>query len=326
MMNLRRLRLPSVTPDRMPLDSLKWNTVSEYNPIFWELEYHAGRYLRDAPIDELKTRYNDILRNIRTLVSDEGAVKPMTWIDSSWYWFKKEHQTRLEFEIRSEILPCEPPWNIHFNKTYHDAPLRPSHFNAGDVLFRYCQFKYLNQLLRDGCLRLRLASKYASMDNDKARQDVETSKSTLHGCSSVRITTESGREIPVVGVLKKSVSLENYYLFSLSGDWDRDLFNDFVGSDTCLIIRDANSFIERVKISSQIQLPDWECFFVPVHYYDPYTPSSKTPIDPAMSKDFRFAYQRELRLIWLPPAMEDFKPFHFIQIGNIEDISFLCSK
>jgi hypothetical protein len=60
MMNLRRLRLPSVTPDRMPLDSLKWNTVSEYNPIFWELEYHAGRYLRDAPIDELKTRYNDI--------------------------------------------------------------------------------------------------------------------------------------------------------------------------------------------------------------------------------------------------------------------------
>jgi hypothetical protein len=250
----------------------------------------------------------------------------MTWIDSSWYWFKKEHQTRLEFEIRSEILPCEPPWNIHFNKTYHDAPLRPSHFNAGDVLFRYCQFKYLNQLLRDGCLRLRLASKYASMDNDKARQDVETSKSTLHGCSSVRITTESGREIPVVGVLKKSVSLENYYLFSLSGDWDRDLFNDFVGSDTCLIIRDANSFIERVKISSQIQLPDWECFFVPVHYYDPYTPSSKPPIDPAMSKDFRFAYQRELRLIWLPPAMEDFKPFHFIQIGNIEDIAFLCSK
>jgi hypothetical protein len=164
------------------------------------------------------------------------------------------------------------------------------------------------------------------MDNDKARQDVETSKSTLHGCSSVRITTESGREIPVVGVLKKSVSLENYYLFSLSGDWDRDLFNDFVRSDTCLIIRDANSFIERVKISSQIQLPDWECFFVPVHYYDPYTPSSKPPIDPAMSKDFRFAYQRELRLIWLPPAMEDFKPFHFIQIGNIEDISFLCSK
>lgn len=325
-MNLRRLQLPSVTPDGTPLDSLKWNTVSEYNPIFWELNYHAGRYLRDTPVDELEKRYNSILRNIRSLVSDEGAAKPITWIDSSWYWFKKEHQTRLEFEIRSKMLPCEPPWNIHFNKTYYDAPLRPSHFNAGDVLFRYCERIYLNQLLKDGRLRLVLASKYASMDNDKARQDDENRKATLHGSSSVRITTESGEEIPVIGVLKKTVSLENYYFFSLSGDWDRDLFNDFEGSDTCLVVRDANGFIERVKISSQIQLPGWECFFVPVHYYDPYVPSSNNPIDPAMSKDFHFAYQRELRLIWLPPAMEEFKPFHFIQIGNIEDIAFLCPK
>lgn len=324
-MNLRRLQLPSVTPDGAPLDSIKWNKVSEYNPIFWELNYHAGRYLRDTPVDELKNRYNSILRNIRSLVSDEGAVKPITWIDSSWYWFKKEHQTRLEFEIRSEMLPCEPPWNIHFNKTYHDAPLRPKHFNSGDVLFRYHKFNYLNQLLRDGRLRLVQASSYACIENDEARQDVETSKDTLHGSSSVRITTESGEEVPVIGVLRKTVSLPNYYLLSLSGDWDRNLFDDFQ-ADTCLVVRDANSFIERVKLSTQIQLPGWECFFVPVHYYDPCNHSSNHPIDPAMSKDFRFAYQREFRLIWLPSATVELKPFLFIEIGNIEDIAFLCSK
>jgi len=325
-MNLRRLRLPTKNPDNISIDSSRCDAVSEYNPIFWELSYHAGRYLQDTPLDEINSRYNDILRNIRTLVSEEGAVKPITWIDSSWYWFKKEHQTRLEFEIRSEKLPCEPPWDIHFNNTYHDAPLRPRHFNAGDVLFRYCKFKYLNQLLQDGHLRLRPASDYTSIENDKARQDNEMSKSTLHGSSSVCVSTESGEQIPVIGILTKTLSMKNYYVFCLSGDWDRGLFKDFKGSDTCLVIRDGNSFIDRVKLSSQISLPGWECFFVPVHYYDPYTPNLQTPIDPATSKDFRYAYQRELRLIWVPPNTEDSKGFRFIQIGNIEDIAFLCSK
>jgi len=321
-MNIRRLRLPDKIPDQATLDSFKGHEF-DYNPNFWELGYHAGRYLQDAPIDDLRIRYNDILRNMRTLVSDEGAVKPLNWIDSSWYWFKKEHQTRMEFELRSENLPCEPPWTTQFNNTYIDAPLRPKHFNAGDVLFRFCKHKYLYQLLKDGHLRLRPASDYASIENDKARQDDETCKATLHGASHVRVTAESGQSISIIGDLRLSTTAPDYYTFCLSSDWDSDLYKEFQGSDSCLVIRDARSFIERVRASSRIELPGWQLFAAPIHYYDPYTPSRAAPILPAMSKDFRYAYQREFRLIWMPPATESPQGCRFIQIGSIEDIAFL---
>ncbi len=112
-------------------------------------------------------------------------------------------------------------------------------------------------------------------------------------------------------------ALSDYYVYCLGSDFSLRMFPDFE-ADACLIITKPQLFIELLIRSALNQIPDWRGFGVGVKYIDPVN-VNKDEIDIFYSKNFRYAYQKEYRLIWTPPDTTfDLKPT-FVKLGNLSD-------
>lgn len=66
------------------------------------------------------------------------------------------------------------------------------------------------------------------------------------------------------------------------------------------------------------ELPGWSGYARPVKYLDP-AKAKATDIDIFCTKSFRFAYQREYRLVWKPPAPKMGLPYLYVQVGSLHD-------
>jgi hypothetical protein len=108
----------------------------------------------------------------------------------------------------------------------------------------------------------------------------------------------------------------------MSCDWDLSLFDDF-GADSCVIIKDPETFAARLKTAFASILPGWYFHHNPVEYFDPYERKRNEYFDAAMCKDFRFAYQREYRFLWFSQQGDDAVDFKFSEAGSLEDIAEL---
>lgn len=320
MQRVPNLRLPQNLPHPDAVCSYGDNLHS-YEPGFWEFQYQCYRYLERVPDTIIIERYQEILRNMNALISRDRDVIPIQSFLSSWYWFRKEHQTRLEMALRNAALPVMSPLNTTFNNLASGAPARPSRPNAGDVLFRYDKRVHIENLVTKGSIRLRPASDFRNMENDRARQDEECSKKVFLPGAHTRITTRDGRSIPILGDAEKKVSMENYYVFCMACDWDQDLFTAFEGADTCVVIKDVEEFVNRVEYAATPQLPGWFFHHSPVQYFDPYERTKNEYFDAAMSKDFKFAYQREYRFLWFSQNEEQVDGFKFLSLGSLGNLA-----
>lgn len=309
------LRLPHEDAIRSSEDNLH-----SYEPEFWEFQYQCYRYLERVPETALVTRYKDILRNMRALVCHDREVIPIQIFLSSWYWFRKEHQTRLEFLLRNVEPPIQRPTDIVFDNVASGAPVRPAHPNAGNVLFRYDQRRFIELIANEGIIRIRPASGFMTLENDGARQDDECKKKAFLPGTHTRITTKEGIVIPILGDVEETVSMPDYYTFCMACDWDNDLFADFDGADSCIIIKDVEEFARRIKHAAAKQLPNWYFHHNPIHYFDPYERIRNEYFDARMCKDFRFAYQREYRFLWFSQNDEVADNFKFLSLGNLRDL------
>ena len=263
MLRVSTLHLPESLPHSEAIRSYGDNRHN-YEPVFWELQYQLLRYLEKVPDRLLIERYKDILRNMRVLISRERDIIPIQSFLSSWYWFRKEHQTRLEFSLREISLPVALPLSIVFNNECMGAPVRSRHPNAGDVLFRYDKRTHIENLVHKGQIRIRPASDFRQMEGDMARQDEECSKKSFLAGTRTRIIGHDGRNIPFIGCVEKTVSMPDYYVFCMSCDWDDEFFSDFGDVDTCLVIKDAERFACRIEIAAAPQLPGWYFHHNPV--------------------------------------------------------------
>jgi hypothetical protein len=292
-----------------------------YESEFWELQYQAYRYLGRMSDADLVVRHESIIRNMKALLTTDRDIIPIQSFLSSWFWFRKKHQTRLEFLLRGISVPA-PPDAGSLTSTLSAAPIRPLHPNAADVLFRYGQRKDLSSMLSDGAIRIGPASHYKNMQGDLARFDEECSKTSLLPGQHTRVTTMDGRNIPVIGDVSRSVSAPNYYALCMSCDWDLSLFDDF-GADCCVIIKDPETFAVRLETTFAPVLPGWYFHHNPVEYFDPYETTRNGYFDATMCKDFRFAYQREYRFLWFSQQGEEAGDFKFGKVGSLGDIAEL---
>lgn len=313
---------PLPLPRSLPHPSAIASTGSNpdhYAPEFWENGYRTRRYLGRVSLCELELRYKSILQNLVTLVAEERDVIPLTSALSSWYWFRKEHQTRLEFHLRQAPVPVPhlPLYSVRI------GPTKPEFPNAGDVLFRYGQRSHLQQMLNDGVVRLGSAMSYAEMENDAARQDDEASKTSYLPGEYARVTTLDGRRIPIVGDVTRSTATSNYYLLCFSSEWDPQMFTAFDGADSCLLIRDVDRLHKRLSGACERAYPGCISSLVPIHYFDPYDMTAREPSDPVFIKDFSFAYQQEWRFICVPRNGSPLQPAIFLNAGSLTDIAEL---
>jgi hypothetical protein len=319
MLRVPSLHLPESLPHSEAIRSFGDNLHS-YEPELWELQYQVYRYLERVTDGLLIERYKEILRNMKVLISRDCDVIPIQSFLSSWYWFRKEHQTRLEFALRNVLLPVASPHGIMFNNEVMGAPARPRHPNAGDVLFRYDKRTRIEKLAHEGQIRIRPASHFRQMEHDRARQDEECSKKSFLAGAHTRITTQDRRNIPILGDVEQTVSMPDYYVFCMACDWDPELFTDFE-ADTCIVIKDAELFARRIEIAAAPQLPGWYFHHNPVQYFDPYERLKNEYFDAAMSKDFRFAYQREYRFLWFAQNGGVTAGFKFLELGGLGNLA-----
>jgi len=321
---MRMLRVPSLyLPESLPhAEAIRsfGDNLHGYEPEFWEFQYQVYRYLERVTDGLLIERYKDILRNMKALISRDRDAIPIQSHLSSWYWFRKEYQTRLEFALRDVSLPVASPHDITFNNEVMGAPIRPRHPNAGDVLFRYDKRPHIEKLAHEGQIRIRPASDFQQMERDRARQDEECSKKSFLAGAHARITTQDGRNIPILGNVEQTVSMPNYYVFCMACDWDPELFTDFE-ADTCMVIKDAELFARRIEISAASQLPGWYFHHSLVQYFDPYERLRNEYFDAGISKNFRFAYQREYRFLWFSQDGDVPDGFKFLELGSLGNLA-----
>lgn len=137
----------------------------------------------------------------------------------------------------------------------------------------------------------------------------------------MRITTTEGKEIPIIGDVQQAVSIGvNYYALCMSTDFEPQIFEEFSGYDSCVIIKDPEQFAARIEASSRSVLPNWYFYHNPVEYFDPCEPYKNQYFDPVMYKDFRFAYQMEYRVMWHPQEHGFAKDYIFLCLGSLENI------
>lgn len=314
-----RRALPEKLPIQEAIESFGKTEVN-YNPSFWDLEYCTCRYLNGLSDQGLLERYRTLVYSMQFYLAEKRAVTPIESYQSAWYWYRKEHHTRLEFAIRDLPLPTIPinSRSLDFIPETQVVP------NGNEVLLKYGKQQYMRDMV-DGLIRFSPAESYEGDENNDARRDEELHKHRFQPGAYTRITTEAGKNIPVVGDIKHTVSRPNYHLFCLSCVWDEELFEAF-DADSCVIIADSEQFLRRVADAGRAIFPNWYFYHNPVEYFDPFEHGPSNLFSSAMSKDFRFAYQYEYRLIWQNLRGAPISGHQFLDIGNVSEIMKLYNK
>lgn len=321
MQKIQSLKLPEQLPTPGALKSWHQNE-HDYEPEFWEFRYEIYRYLKNIDNDKLAERYKDICRNFYVLVRPERNVIPVNSFLSSWYWYRKEHQTRYEFFLRGIPLPLPLPCP----RGNFPAPVRPKGPNSCDIIFRYGDSEFMMPFIQRGEIRISPAAVYKDGPALDPRTDDELNIHRWLPGQHSRITTKEGKEIPIIGDIHETFSIPmDYYTLCMSCDFEPQIFEEF-GYDSCVIIKDPEKFAARLEASSRNVLPNWYFYDNPVEYFDPYEPYKNQYLDPVMCKDFRFAYQMEYRVIWRPLEYGSAKDYIFLTIGSLEDICDLYIK
>jgi hypothetical protein len=102
--------------------------------------------------------------------------------------------------------------------------------------------------------------------------------------------------------------------------WDRRLFDEFSGSDACLVIHKADEFCERMHLAAEAQLPEWTGIDGAVTYGGP------SPLGVVFSKPLRFLPQQEWRFGWIPKDPVRILDSKFLTIGSIDTLAELRIK
>lgn len=315
MQKVDSLTLPNIFPHEKAIKSWGQN-IHNYESEFWEFFYEINRYLKNVDEKKLVRRYIDLCRNFSVLTNAERHVIPINSFLSSWYWYLKEHQTRYEFHLRGLPLPNDPP----IPRKPITKPYSPNSPNACDIIFRYGHLKYMKQFIEEGKIRISPASKYKDGNELDPRTDDELNKHLWELGDHIRITTQDGKVIPIIGDLQRSASTaNNYYTLCLSCDFEPIIFEEF-GYDACVVIKNTDEFASRLEEGTKKQLPGWYFHHNPTEYFDPHAPIQNQHFGATMSKDFSYAYQMEYRFLWDHFNKGNAKEHIEVNLGPLYDI------
>jgi hypothetical protein len=299
---------------------------TRHNTELWEFEYRVHRYMKNVPDADLDHRYHGLVRNLSFLIGPlRDEVPQQAHFLSSWWWLRKRVHMLAEYRERSRTTP---PLTV-MQVGQKPPSFLPRHPNACDFVVKYGERAWLEPMLKEGRVRLAPAASYGTDDLDEARRDDELNKHRYSRGDLVRVTTQDGRTIPIVGDLRRTVGFRrNYHVLCTANEFDNRLFACFPNqqggpADACLVIWDIDEFTARMEAATASSLSG--CYFHhgPVSYFDPYEVGPFEHIEPGMSKDFSYAYQREYRFLWFPMRGDEAKQALFVNIGSIEGIAGL---
>src|SRR5205814_1186990 len=122
---------------------------------------------------------------------------------------------------------------------------------------------------------------------------------------------------PIGLVNSRSEIQTNYLVSCFSTMWDLRLFDEFSGSDACLVIHKVDEFCERMHSATKAQLPESIGIDGAVTY------DGSSPLGAVFSKPLRFLQQREWRFAWMPKESVGIVDPKLLSIGSIETLAEL---
>ncbi len=306
----------------------------------WQAAYQLRPYLRHLSDDQLRQRAIDIFSNF-TRLTEDGKIGLESADEGPPFWAAK--WTHVLEELQTRFGPHPAPFVDGFMKR---APIpdpsselsrraayavRSTRLPDRPFLVKYGKSNRLEAALTHGRIRIAPASLYSDPSLNHAIHDDELTIVVTPDPEKVRIApvSQSGEldresEFTPDSFEESLTAKTNYYVFCLAGDLLHRLFVDF-DSDACLLIRDGDEFANRVSSAMTAHAFGWHYHHQPVNYFDPIRPSRLEGANPYFFKHFRFTYQREYRLAWIPktPA-ERLEPVH-LEIGSLSDICELVA-
>jgi len=281
-------------------------------------------------LEELVVRAEDVLTNSLTL-NRELKIVLYPADKEAGYWG----------ELFTHILEECVLRNIHYRQFMakvdrtivpkYDWPglenavdvLKKTRLETGNFLLKYGQARYLLPMLEKGRIRIAPASLYQDPSLNPAIRDFELQLhlySLASEVSLVRLDKETGEEkgkIHCEGYVERTIeSPTNYYVYCLANMFSPRMFGDFEG-DSCLVIHRPLEFVERLNQTFKKEVPNWSCQAKLVTYVDPFNAKEFAP-EMAFSKHFRYAYQKEYRVVWLPPIAQNVLNPVFLEVGDMK--------
>src|SRR5258708_1101469 len=184
---------------------------------------------------------------------------------------------------------------------------------------------YLEETFSTGRWGISPASSYSDSSLNHAQRDSELELTTYALKSEVKLRAydrKTGKFTsdlePLGDVTVTSRSSTDYYVSCLSSRLELRLFDDF-DADSCIVIQDPLAFGSRVLQAAKKRFAGWRGRFHDVSYVDPYN-YPPDDIDLYFAKHFRYWYQREVRVVWLPDTPQNNLDHVFIELGDIKNI------
>ena len=188
--------------------------------------------------------------------------------------------------------------------------------NRPPKLYRYSERKWLDLSLRLGEFRLRPASEYKSMEVSVARTDDEQHRRIVLRNPQITHVKTGQPLIPVGDVVMASNIDSDYLTLCVATVYSDHFYQDFEGSDACLIIHNPDHFFDRMYKAIDSELPNsWGAADGPVSY------GSCSSLGAPFTKPEKFLFQFEWRFMCLPiPSLSKCEAT-VVTLGSIEDIA-----
>lgn len=276
---------------------------------------------------QLCQRVRDIIGNLLNLTA-QGQIGFEDTLFDGVYWLELFTHAQEEFSLRGIIPPSdllkgaripsptapEPPRGVRALETLGYDP-------SGYVI-KYGARQWLLSSLEEGIFRISPASAYCDSNMNSARRDSELERTAF--IPVVHDLPDELEQRKRIGTMQETVHTgSDYYLACFAKTYSYQLCDDFA-SDACLIVRDSPAFVERMLNAVHAVLPDYLERFDAVRYYDPFNLRSPA-LDLFIAKDFRYAYQRECRFVWVPARPVPILPVIHVRLGNLSDLCDLLS-
>jgi hypothetical protein len=299
----------------------------------WRNAYHASRYLDYLPLCDLLKRRNRIFQNIfsfrehrrmsgfRLREEEEAMFQALVEVNAELR-MRKERSRQGAGSIRELRTLGAPP---EFLRAAESA-IRGIDYPDGWFLIRYAKRSYLEEALGTGKVRISPARKYNDADLPVGVKDNELVKEVQAFPIDVRaIHMLSGKNDTSTVPGSTFVATGSDYLFlSLSRTLLPTLFWEFCAEEpACLVIRDGPKFLEALRKASMEILGGWKFSADLVKYADPHPPGEPPGQDgnvaPWIQKHFRYFYQGEFRVAWIPPRPVRELGYVKLPVANLED-------
>ena len=270
------------------------------------IQYWDNPYLSHLTQDELGERFADVI-GLGSYLKDNKIALTMP-ADEEQQGFNREWTLLNDVFTESRRRYGVPYPNGYEEVKDREAIVRPlderrwklaekllsclRDVDSNRVAIKFGRAEYMMPFFSKGEMRISSASYYAQMQGDNARQDNEM---------RLVLSQHSSCE-------RKIIKCRDYWMYCMTQcpsniELATRLLYDFE-ADSCVVIHDAKKFFEILGTHCQLRrhrlrMPRTKTKHGPVRYVDPVLDDT-TPNTLPMTKHFRFLYQKELRMVWMP--------------------------